>query len=162
MDKEQIMREALEEVLAQKDYHGFGEPTGRLVYVQAVADKALGRCKEEPHRILQRKTEPSKPERDAVQQEAGVLAYAICNGEHGAVPSKYMKDIASTAEPFLRSVVESARLSYIAQRRPAEIDFMEKCRHLFGLSAACKNGTLDMERAWSEARESYLKLTKSD
>lgn len=161
MDKEQIMREALEEVLAQKDYHGFGEPTGRLVYVQAVADKALGRCKEEPHRILQRKSEASQPEREAAVKGAKTFAHMLCLSDKSPVPGEYYKYTVELAESFLLPALDDARLAYIAQRRPAELDFMEKCRRLFGLSAACSNGAL-MESAWREALESYIKLTKTD
>lgn len=167
MDKEQIMREALEEVLAQKDYRGFGEPVGRLVYVQAVADRALGRCKEEPHRILQRKidspkTEASKPEVNAVFDGAQRFADILCRSKESPVPGKHYEEVLSHAQSFLMPALEDARMAYIACRRPAELDFMEKCRRFFAL---CQFGHIvgrDASAAFVVARESYLKLTKSD
>lgn len=97
----------------------------------------------------------SKTERDAVDGEAKSLAYALCNGEHGCIPKKYMKDIAETAKPFFAAAVARARLHYIASRRPAELVFMEKCRVLL-------SGKARAEDAWNDAREAYEEMKEGD
>jgi hypothetical protein len=54
---------------------------------------------------------------------AKAAAYAICNGERGAVPAKYMNDIALTLHPFL----DAARREALSEASDVCLQHPERC-----------------------------------